>query len=133
MAQRLSRRKLAGHFVRSLESGATADALTAQLAGFLVETRRTREAALIVRDIETLLASSGTVLGTVTSAFSLDAATKKAIEQRIATETGAKDVSLSETVDPSIIGGYKVRIPGKELDQSVATQLTTLKTHFRKV
>ncbi len=133
MAQRLSRRKLAEHFVRSLESGATADALTTQLAGYLVDVRRTREASLIIRDIEALLADQGTILGTVTTAFDLDTATKKAIEQRIAHETGATKVSLAERVDTDVIGGYKVSIPGKTLDQTVATQLTTLKTHFKKV
>ena len=133
MAKRLSRRVLSDYIVRSLQDGVSLDKLVAQLAGYLVETRRTNETTLIIRDIEALLADHGMVVGTVTSAFNLDTATRHAIEARITAQTGATRIQLHETIDPEVIGGYKVHIPGKELDQTIATQLTTLKTHFRKV
>lgn len=133
MSQRLSRRILADYFVRSLQAGEPADKLVSQAAAYLVEARRTKEAALVVRDIEALLAESGTIVGTLTTAFDLDAETKSAIARQLQKQIGAETISLQEVIDPSVIGGYKVRIPGKELDHTVATQLTTLKTHFRKV
>lgn len=133
MAKRLSRRVIAEYIVRSLQDGVKVETLVAQLAGYLVESRRTKEMVLIVRDIELLLADHGTIVGVLTSAFDLNQATKDAIEKRIADETGAVKIALHEIIDPSIIGGYRVEIPGKELDHTIATQLTTLKTHARKV
>jgi F0F1-type ATP synthase delta subunit len=133
MPRRLSRRVLAEYVVRSLQDGVAAEALVRQLAGYLVESRRTKEAELVVRDIEVLLADNGMVVGTITSAFSLSEATERAITDLIASETGANRVELNQTIDPSVIGGYKVTIPGQVLDQTIATLLSTLKTHSRKV
>lgn len=133
MAKRLSRRVLAEYFVRSLQDGVSEQTLVTQLAGYLVATRRTKESTLVIRDIEMLLGDNGMVVGTITSAFALDAATKQAIEQEIKARTNATRIALSEEVDASVIGGYKIHIPGKQLDRTIATQLTTLKTHARKV
>jgi F0F1-type ATP synthase delta subunit len=133
VAKRLSRRVLAEYFVRSLQDGLSEEGLVAQLAGYLVATRRTKESTLIIRDIEMLLGDHGMVVGTITSAFALDTATKQAIEAHIKSETNATRVALAEHTDPSVIGGYRINIPGKALDRTIATQLTTLKTHARKV
>lgn len=131
MPQRLSRRKLAT-YVAGLVLDKKTDQAVQELAAFLVETRRTKELALIVRDVEAIMASKGVIVGTVTTAFELSDAAKKAIEAQVAAQLGAKDVSLSPVIDKSVIGGTKIRVPGYESDQTVAHTLTVLKTRFKK-
>lgn len=131
MPQRLSRRKLATYVAGLVLDNKTEQAVQ-ELAAFLVETRRTKELELIVRDVEVIMASKGVVVGTVTTAFELTDAAKKAIEAHVATQLGASSVSLAPIVDQSVIGGSKVRVPGHESDQTVAHKLTVLKTRFKK-
>ncbi|MES2631020.1 MAG: F0F1 ATP synthase subunit delta [Patescibacteria group bacterium] len=104
-----------------------------QLAAFLVDTRRTKELPLIIRDIEYYLAEAGSVSGVITTAFDLTAETKKAIEKYVKEQTGAKTVELDNIIDPTVLGGVKVSIPGHELDATVRRNLTILKTQFKKI
>ncbi len=131
MARRLSRRSLAGYVADQLENG-NKDVVT-QLAGYLVEARRTAEARLIVRDVQYLLSQRGTVVGTVTSAFPLDAKSLEAIIASVKDMTHATQVSLAEAVDPSLVGGYRISLPGRDIDHSVKQQLTVLRTRLKKV
>lgn len=131
MARRLSRRSLAGYVADQLVSG-NKDVIR-QLAGYLIEARRTDEARLIVRDIQYLLAQRGTVVGTVTSAYALDAESLEAIIASVKHMTHATTVSLAQAVDPALIGGYRVSLPGRDIDHSVKQQLTVLRTRLKKV
>lgn len=70
---------------------------------------------------------------TVVSAHELTVETKKALEAFVKQETTATTVSLSSMIEPAVIGGVKISIPGRELDQTIARQLTVLKTKFKKV
>ncbi len=128
---KLSRRSIALYVANELTTARRKDVVM-QLAAYLVETHRTKELSLVIRDIEFYLAETGSVSGTVTSAFDLSSETKKAIEKYVKQQTGAKDVSLDHFVDPAVIGGVKVSIPGHELDATVRRSLTNLKTRFKK-
>lgn len=132
MARKLSRRSLALHVATHLVNGKPQKDIAQQLAAYLIWTRRTKELTLIVRDIQFYLADQGRIAGTVTSARELSAATVKAIKDFTAKETGAKEVSLDTVVDPSLLGGIKLQIPGKELDMTAARTLTLLKTRYKK-
>jgi len=132
MPGRLSRRSIAQYIATGLVEGKSKTVLLQQLAGFLVDTRRTKEIDLIVRDIEFNLAEKGYVQATITSAFDLSAETKKALEAFVKQETNATQVSLSSLIDESVLGGVKIAVPGREIDQTVAHQLTVLKTRFKK-
>lgn len=132
MPGRLSRRAIAEYISAGLIDGKSKKTLLSQLAAYLVETRRTKELDLIVRDIEFNLSQKGVVQTTITSAFDLSAETKKALEAFVKSKTKATQVSLTSVVEPSVIGGVKISIPGRELDQTVAHTLTVLKTRFKK-
>ena len=132
MARKLSRRSVAQYIAKQLAEGTAKKDLTQQLAAYLIETRRTREVNLIVRDVQFYLAEQGHVAGTLTSARDLGASTIKAIEAFAKEKTGAKTVSLDKNVDEALIGGIKLALPGYELDTTIARQLTTLKTRYRK-
>lgn len=131
MAQRLSRRLLAQYVVDGLSKNDKK--VLSQLAAYLIEERRTKEAALIARDIEYGLAKRGTVLGLITSAFALEKRTIAAIEASLADVTKATRVTLRNEVNEALIGGYVVTLPGKELDRSVRRHVTLLKTRVKKV
>ena len=132
MPGRLSRRAIAEYISAGLIDGTSKKTLLNQLAAYLVESRRTKELELIVRDIEFNLSQKGVVQTTITSAFDLSAETKKALEAFVKSKTKATQVSLTSVVEPSVIGGVKISIPGRELDQTVAHKLTVLKTRFKK-
>jgi F0F1-type ATP synthase delta subunit len=129
---KLSRRAIAQYATDQITSGADTKQLVLQLAAYLVDTRRTRELSLIVRDIQFYLSEAGSVSGVITTASQLTAETKSAIEKYIKQQTGATTVALDSFIDPSVIGGVKVSIPGQELDATVSRSLTILKTRFKK-
>ena len=132
MARKLSRRAIAEHIATQLLAGDSQAKLLDQLAAYLIESRRTKELSLMVRDIQYYLAEKGHVTGIITSASALTEATQKAIETYALTETGAKHVHLDATTDPSVIGGIKLSLPGKELDTTISRKLTLLKTRYKK-
>lgn len=129
---KLSRRAIALYVAEQLTSGADSKKVMLQLAAYLVDTRRTKELSLVIRDIQFYLAEAGAVSGVITTASTLTAETKKAIEKYIKEQTGASTVALDSLIDPSVIGGVKVSIPGRELDATVSRSLTVLKTRFKK-
>ena len=131
MARKISRRNLAQYVADNLTTDAHATVIK-QLAGYLVESRRTKELELIVRDVQYFLAQKGLVGAVVTSAFDISFETKKAIELFIKSKTKASKVFIDATVDESVIGGVKISLPGSELDDTIAHQLTVLKTRFKK-
>lgn len=129
---KLSRRSIALYVANELNTPRR-KGVVLQLAAYLVDTHRTKELPLVIRDIEFYLAESGSVSGTITTAFDLTTETKKAIEKYVKQQTGAKDVLLDSIVDPTVLGGVKVSIPGHELDATVRRSLTILKTQFKKI
>lgn len=132
MPGRLSRRLVAEYIASGLVEGKDKKKLFEQLAGYLVESRRTNELDLIVRDIEFHLAEKGIMQVSVISAFELTSETKKAIESFVKAKTRASHVSLENNIDPKVLGGVKITVPGRELDQTALHQLTVLKTRFKK-
>jgi F-type H+-transporting ATPase subunit delta len=123
MAQRISRRKLAAYVADRLGDAKTARAALKEAAAYLVDTRRTRELELLVRDIEDALAVRGTVIADVTSAHPLSSTLKSEITKLV----GAKTLSLRESIDPDVLGGIRVDIPGKRYDATVRRKLIALK------
>lgn len=129
---KLSRRAVTEYIAEQLLAGAPQQKLIEQLAAYLIESRRTKELNLMVRDIQYYLADKGHVSGTVTTAFELSQATKDALNAFAKAETNAKQVNLDTIVDPTVLGGMKISIPGKELDTTVSRKITLLKTRYKK-
>lgn len=132
MARRLSRRAMAEYMAAVILSGEKSGPAVKRLAGYLVDSGRTRELTLILRDVAYLLSQQGIVNATVTSARELEAETLRAIERFIAASTKASKVSVDTVLEPAVLGGVKLSLPGKELDQTIAAQLTILKTRYKK-
>jgi F0F1-type ATP synthase delta subunit len=127
MAVRLSRRKLATFVTERLLAGDKTAVM--QLAAYLVETRRTRELPLVVRDIEAALAARGVVVADVATATPLGETAAKAIRKFIADQYDGGMVQLRVAEDASLLGGAKIRLPGSELDTTIRRKLTTLRAN----
>jgi F0F1-type ATP synthase delta subunit len=119
----MSRRKLAAYVAEKLVAGEKPAAVFKEVAAYLVDTRRTRELELLVRDIEDALATRGTVVADVTSAHPLSETLKK----EIASLVGGKSLHMREAVTPEVLGGVRVDIPGKRFDGTIRHKLTALK------
>lgn len=123
MATRISRRKIADYVAERLVRGNDTREVLKEVAAFLIETRRIREAELIVRDIEAVLADRGVVIADVTSAYPLEEALKADIKKLL----GGKQLILRETVEPSVLGGIRLVTPGQRLDATLKRKIQALK------
>lgn len=125
MAVRLSRRKIASYCADQLIAGK--QDITSQLAAYLVDQRRVRELELIVRDIEAALMERGVLVADVASAYDLTAETTKQIMAFVAQAKNGASVQLRTHIDPELLGGVKISLPGEELDATIRRKLTVLK------
>lgn len=122
---RLSRRKIAALYAQELLAGH--NDVAKKLAAYLIEARREREVDLIVRDIEAALAERGVLVADIASSRKLSSDASKEIQAFLKTTANAKTIHLRESVDPTLLGGVRVAIPGKELDSTLRNKLNQLK------
>lgn len=123
MALRISRRKLAAYTADKLASGKNAAIVIQELAAFLIDSRRTRELELLVRDIESALMDRGIVVADVITAYPLTDELKASIKQL----AGGKTLALREAVDQTMLGGMRLTLPGKRLDATLYRKIQALK------
>jgi len=90
-------------------------------SGFLLE--------MIDRFMESVLDYQGILTGTLVSSYAMDPAQVDEIKQKIEVLTGKK-VLLTEQIDPSMIGGFTVKIKDTVIDLSIKTQLEKLRAHL---
>ena len=98
---------------------------------FQILTSKNREDALEYIGSEFLIqynALMGVQVAEVTSATPLTPATRAEIERRVKQQTGLQDVSLTEKVDASLIGGFVLRVGDQQIDDSVKGNLRRLRT-----
>lgn len=124
-ASTISQRRLAAYVAGQLLTSGDKKRLIKELAAYLIETGRVRDLNQVVAAIEEVLASRGAVVATVTTARPLSPENKQAIVKQF-TPTGAK-LYIREQIDPSVIGGFKIELPGSQFDGTVIHKLTTLK------
>ena len=128
----LSRRRIASYISEQLIVSGESAKIVNQLAAYLIDTKRTKELEVIIRDIEFELQKRGVVLAEITSATKLSDATHKVIKEFIQSQTNAQDIFLRQFVDPEVLGGVKIDLPGSQLDSTVLRRLTTLRTNYKK-
>ena len=124
-ASTISQRRLAAYVAGQLLASGDKKRLIKELAAYLIETGRVRDLNQVVAAIEEALASRGAVVATVTTARPLSPENKQAIVKQF-TPTGAK-LYIREQIDPRVIGGFKIELPGSQFDGTVIHKLTTLK------
>lgn len=104
-----------------------ADPVTMNLLDVLVENHRLPLIPRVRREYERMWREENQLLPvTVTSAVELDDAVVARIGEEIGRQTGRK-VELTRTVDPSIVGGFVVRVGNSILDSSLKNRLENLR------
>ncbi len=125
----VSRRKLAKYAAEQIMAGN--DTIMEEIASLLVYEKRQREIELLVRDVEAELAEHGEIVASVESARKLDIDIKREIEKYLMSAVGANNnkskVTLKESIDPMLIGGFKLRTPTATLDATIAKKLNDLR------
>ncbi|HVY52219.1 MAG TPA: F0F1 ATP synthase subunit delta [Devosia sp.] len=87
----------------------------------------------IVREFKALAARErGEISADVTSAAPLSQAQRKSLAETLKQKIG-KTVTLTEHVDPSLIGGLQVKVGSQMIDSSLKTKLTAIKIAMKEV
>lgn len=123
---KLGRRRLAREVVQLLNNRPNRQHdIIQQLAGYLVDTKQTKQLDLLVQDIaDELFVQNGHLSADVTTAQPMaDADIRTALTTMLTQNTGAKTVELHNKTDKTIVGGVLVRTSRHELDATVRSQL----------
>ena len=94
-------------------------------------TKNSRESLLpvIAQNFTKLYKSHNNILDVeLISAVALDDATKSEIMNKVKSKFEGSTIELTENIDESILGGFIVKIGDKQIDASIASQLTNLKS-----
>ena len=109
-----------------------ADEIVRNFLELLIEKHRMPVIFRIRRQLDALWAQENRLLPVeVTSAVELDEATVKAIGDRIGERTGRR-VTLTQRVEPDILGGVVVRVGNSILDASIRNRLEQLRKHVAR-
>lgn len=110
--------------VLTLSNKMSQSTLSATLAAYLVQNRRSGELDAIMREVSRQReARDGVTEVTATSAFKLNEATKKAITALL----GSKKLIINEVVDSEMLGGVRLETSEQQLDLTVRNRLNQLK------
>ncbi len=125
---KISTNELAKYAVDELEAGKSASSVAQNLSAFLLDERRTRDAAAIMRAVDAELARRGTDHVTITSAHEV----ASEIKNKLASLLGAKDPIFSEVIDESVIGGVKAQSGENQIDLTVRAKLQRFKSEVMR-
>lgn len=125
---KISRSKLAAIITQRTQSSVTTKQLSQEIAAYLLTEGRTGELDSVMRDVMQLRADEGTVEVIATDARPLAANVRKDIESVVRElYPKAKQIIISENLDPTIIGGVQISLANQQLDLSVRAKLNRFK------
>jgi F-type H+-transporting ATPase subunit delta len=103
------------------------NAVTKSLFRLLMENKRFEILDAVALEYNKLFdIMNGVEVAKVTTAIAMDAALEAKVSAKIATFSNKK-ITIENTIDPSIIGGFILRIGDKQYNGSVANRLQVLK------
>lgn len=99
----------------------------------LIDKRRTGEVLNIIKMFDSLVnEKNGIVEGIATVAKPISDETASKLEKRLCEVTG-KNIKLKVVVDPSVVGGVKLKVGDSVIDTSVAAQLKEMKSSIDNI
>jgi F-type H+-transporting ATPase subunit delta len=102
--------------------------LAANFLKLLTRNRRLFAVRDVIRGFRVLVARhKGEITAEVTVAETLTEKHADALRSALKTVTGGKEVDLTVTVDPAIIGGLVVKLGSRMVDSSLRTKLNSIK------
>ena len=121
-----------GKGLTAIADKAKFNATTKKFLGLLAANGRARDLTAVIAAFEALYAKkTGVVAAEVVSAQALSAAQLKSIQSALRTAPG-KDPETTVRVDPSILGGLKVKVGSKLFDASLKTKLDQMKFALKR-
>jgi F-type H+-transporting ATPase subunit delta len=131
MALRISRRKLSQYFADRLAEGVAIKKVIQELAAYLIDSKRTDEVELIIRDTEYALSQRGIVVADIVSARELSVETRNEIAALTKKTFKASHIELRDHIDPTVIGGVRIDFAGLQLDNTIKQKLTALRANHK--
>jgi len=121
-----------GRGLQALAAKAGFSATTRKFLGLLAANGRADILPEVIADFEIMSARArGSVSAQVTSAIALTAAQVKAITSALATALGQAP-EIETLIDPSILGGLKIKVGSRLFDASVRSKLDSLKFALKR-
>lgn len=111
----------------TLKSGISDDYMR-QLAAYLLSERRVGDLNSLMRDVQADWADNGYVEVLAASAYSLTEAVRADIKSQIKQlYPNAKQIIVTEVLDPAVVGGVRLSLANQQLDLSVEAKLNKFK------
>lgn len=121
-----------GRAIAALADKGKFNATTKKFLGLLAANGRLAALPAVITAFEGLSAKArGAVSAQVVTAVPLSAAQSKGVAQALRTALG-KDPEIETRVDPSILGGIKVRVGSRLFDASLRSKLDSLKFALKR-
>lgn len=99
-----------------------------EIAAYLIAERRTDELESILRDVQADWAAAGYVEVVASSSYALSADAKTAILAAVKPlYPAAKQIFITEVLDPALIGGVQISVANQQLDLSIEAKLDKFK------
>ncbi len=112
---------------KTLKSGVS-KRFSQEIAAYLLSERRVNELDSVLRDVQADWAEAGYVEVIASSAYPLTAAVKHDIVSQIRKlYPEAKQIAITEAIDPAVIGGVQLSLPNQQLDLSIEAKLNKFK------
>lgn len=125
---KISHTQLAEYTVRELEGGLSPQSIAKKLAAYLIDSRQSRDAAKVLRAIETELNRRGSTQVGITAAREIS----ETLKHELASLLGATNPVFSEVIDRSVVGGVHARSGEKQIDLTVRNKLNQFKTEVMR-
>ena len=110
------------------DDGGITETYAKQIAALLISEGRVDELNSLLRDIQADWAAHGYVEVLTYSAHPLTAEVKAEITERMKqVYPEAEKIVVTEVIDPSVIGGVKIRLADQQLDLSIEAKLNKFK------
>jgi F-type H+-transporting ATPase subunit delta len=121
-----------GKVLLALAEAGAFNATTKKFLGFLSQNRRVEALSSIILSFEQLSAAHrGVVTADVVTAVKMTAAQTKAVASALQKALG-KAPEIETRIDPSILGGIKVRVGSRLFDASLRSKLDSLKFALKR-
>ena len=113
---------------KALDGPDSAGQTARQIAAYVVESRTVKDIPVLICQVEAIRRRRGIVEAVLSSARPVESGQRSQIERIIRTHVpNATRIIMVERLDPSLVGGVRVHVAGKEFDVTVREKLNRLK------
>ncbi|MBC7582010.1 F0F1 ATP synthase subunit delta [Aeromicrobium sp.] len=122
------RTRISSTIAESTLNSGSSTALVHEIAAYLLSENRVGELNSIMRDVQADWAKAGYVEVLASTAHELSADVRAKITKQVQTlHPDAKQIIVTEVLDPTIIGGVRLSLANRQLDLSVEAKLNKFK------